>query len=146
MKETFMIEQDDREPELQLMADEREYKMVEVNKVVLCDKCRRIVANKKCPLCKADICEECSNEVGVGTIVLNLCSELKRIRYKSRSFWKDFNENEKMEEKIIEYLNKNLILERFDNGEEDYEDEEDEELTPLKNDLKRGMMEMRNLK
>ena len=36
--------------------------MVETN-VILCDSCRKMVANRKCNICNKDICVQCENTV-----------------------------------------------------------------------------------
>lgn len=91
--------------------------------VTICDICNERVAKKKCRLCKRDICEKCGEEVIIGTTTLFICKSCSRkienvINYET--FWDEFNKNENMEEKIIEYINKNLILK----GLEDEEDED----------------------
>lgn len=101
--------------------------MVKKNNIIICDKCERIIADNTCPLCKSDICSECTKEKAIGTIHLNLCNDchgkLGRIGMdRGRGFWREFNENEDMVKKIIEYLNKNLILDKLE--EIDYEDTE----------------------
>ncbi len=98
--------------------------MVEKNKIIICDKCERVIADNICPICKSDICRECTKEKGVGTIHLNLCNDchlrLSRIGIdRGRGFWREFNDNEDMVKKIIEYLNKNLILDKLDDIEYD---------------------------
>lgn len=95
--------------------------MVEKN-VLICDDCGRQIAYKKCSLCKKDICEGCGEEVTVGTISLSLCNSCSRkaesvIDYED--FWKEFNKNENMKEKIMEYINKNLILKGLEDEEDD---------------------------
>jgi len=94
--------------------------------VDICDDCRRIIANKKCSFCKKDICDECTSGEEVGTVVLDLCknclNKLERGGFERQSFWKEFNTEEDMEEKIIQYLKKRLILKNLSDEEEDEEE------------------------
>jgi len=98
--------------------------------VAICDICGKMIANKKCSLCQKDMCEECGEENVIGTISLFLCKTCSRkvervIDYKK--FWNEFNKNENMEEKILEYINRNLMLKNLGDEEDEEDEDEDEE-------------------
>ena len=102
--------------------------MVE-KKVILCDICNKSVANSKCSFCKKDICDKCMEKEVIGTVVLKVCKgcnrKLKRIKFERESFWEEFNKMENMQEKIIKYLEKNLILKNLSDDEDEEEDNDD---------------------
>ncbi len=97
--------------------------------VNICDDCKRTIAKKKCSFCEKDICDDCTNEEEIGTVSFNFCKncldKLERSGFERSSFWDEFNEQENMKEKIIQYLKKSLILENLSD-----EDEEEEEYEP----------------
>ncbi len=96
--------------------------------IVICDDCKRVVANKKCSFCEKDICEDCGEEVEIGTVTFNFCkaclNKLERSGYERPRFWDEFNKQGNMQEKIITYLKKSLILKNLSDDEEDEEEYE----------------------
>ena len=102
----------------------------------ICDICQKSIAEEKCSLCKKDMCEGCGEKEVIGTIYLFLCENCSAkvgrvVDYKK--FWNEFNKNENMDEKIVEYINRNLMLKNLgDDEDEEYEDEDEESFRKLK--------------
>ena len=102
--------------------------------VKICDTCNKSIAKNKCPFCEKDICSECSNELEAGTVSLTSCencaNKVEIVANRGKIFWKEFNKNEGMKNKIITYLKKKMILKNLD--EKSYDEDEDEGYSPNK--------------
>ena len=100
--------------------------------VKICDVCKESIAKDKCSFCDKDICSECSDEIEVGTIFLDACSQcgdkIEKAIEREENFWKEFNKNMDMRNKIITHIKKKLILDNL-SSDEDEEDEQDYPIT-----------------
>jgi hypothetical protein len=111
----------------------KKLKMVEKT-VTICDVCRKSIAKTKCPFCEKDICEDCSDELlEAGTVLLKVCegclNKIKNTAQREKDFWKEFNQNENMENKLIIYIKKKLILNNLGDEETDEDEEYDNTAT-----------------
>ena len=101
--------------------------------VILCDVCNKKVAKYRCRLCGKDLCEDChdyfSIEISgsypdgsgiIGNRDVSFCKECKKkiIDYSKK---KDIPINEGFlrdtEERFVDYIKKELILNKLDEGE-----------------------------
>ncbi len=98
--------------------------------VKICDTCNKSIAKNKCPFCEKDVCSECSDELEAGTVSLTTCdncaNKLEMVANREKNFWKEFNKNENIKNKILTYLKKKMILKSLDE-KPNYEDEEEDE-------------------
>ena len=97
--------------------------------VKICDTCDTSIAKNKCPFCEKDVCSECSSELEAGTVSLTTCencaNKVEMVANRGKNFWKEFNQNESMENKILTYLKKKMILKGLDEKPDDEDEDED---------------------
>ena len=126
--------------------------MVE-KKVNVCDICNNSISNQKCAFCKKDVCVNCSDHFEIGTILVITCKDcernIKRALEKDKNVWEEFNEQNELKEKTIDYINKKVILDNLGDKEfeeeEDYENDNTQNIRKLRGKLKRKRRPLRNV-
>lgn len=98
--------------------------MVEKEKVIICDICKKQIAMYKCEICGNDLCEDCfrSFKLDIGEFsfnVIHFCEDCKvktndLFRSKSlRENYENFDEDDKIKKIMLDKIKKNLIIENL---------------------------------
>lgn len=99
---------------------------MKVESISLCDKCKQTIKVVECDICNADLCNKCRNDMRSfeDMIQINLCDTCKRnVNAVLRSNYSSnviageelnkFVENERLKEKIVDYIRGLITLKKL---------------------------------